>query len=122
MPKGQETVNSVMESAETCFKALLRTLDEQGPFDGILGYSEGATVAATVLLEEKKRFEEEGIPRTLKCAVFFAGWPPIRTGGGDPILVDTDGEVIDLPTVHVVGSQDPYLDGRCRRKRLLKRC
>lgn len=112
LPDGQSTIDSVVASAKICFDALFRTLDEQGPFDGVLGYSEGATIAATLVLEDKRRFEEQGIPRSIKCAIFFAGWPPMRMGGGAPILADTDGEVIDIPTVNVVGSQDPYIDGK----------
>lgn len=33
---------------------------------GILGYSEGATVAATLALEEQRRVREEGRTRRLK--------------------------------------------------------
>ena len=33
---------------------------------GILGYSEGATVAATLVLEEQRRVREEGRTRRLK--------------------------------------------------------
>lgn len=33
---------------------------------GILGYSEGAIIASSVILEERRRWEEEGIPRRLK--------------------------------------------------------
>lgn len=33
---------------------------------GIMGYSEGATTAATLILEERRLFEEEGRPRRLK--------------------------------------------------------
>lgn len=81
------------------------------PFDGILGYSEGATIAASLILEEKRRLLEEGIPRNIKCGIFFAGWPPMKDTGG-PYLFDTDGEVIDIPTVNVIGCQDPYIDGK----------
>lgn len=35
---------------------------------GILGYSEGATVASTLVLEERRRWEEEGIPRRIKVS------------------------------------------------------
>lgn len=33
---------------------------------GILGYSEGATAAATLILEEARRWEDEGRPRRIK--------------------------------------------------------
>lgn len=35
---------------------------------GILGFSEGAVAAASVILEEKRLWEEEGIPRQLQVS------------------------------------------------------
>lgn len=35
---------------------------------GILGYSEGATTAATLILEERRRCESEGRPRRIKVS------------------------------------------------------
>ncbi|KAG9247052.1 serine hydrolase FSH [Calycina marina] len=109
MPAKDEEI--VLDSVKVCFDTLYKTIEEEGPFDGILGYSEGATVASSLVLDEKRRFEEEGRPRSFKCAIFFAGWPPMRHNGRDLILADVDGEVIDIPTCHVIGAQDPYLQG-----------
>lgn len=36
---------------------------------GVLGFSEGATVAATLLIEEQQRFEARGRPRRIKVSV-----------------------------------------------------
>ncbi|MCJ1378006.1 hypothetical protein MMC17_001102 [Xylographa soralifera] len=92
--------------------AIYRTIEEHGPFNGICAYSEGTVVAATFILEEQRRFEEEEIPRNIKAAVFFAGWPPIKLHGKDMlVLADTCEELIDIPTCHVVGAGDPYLKG-----------
>ena len=110
LSEDEETHEYLKLNIESAFDDLFRTLDELGPFDGVVGYSEGATVAATLILEEKRRFEEEGRPRQLKCGVFFAGWPPLKAGGGI-ILADVDGEVIDVPTCHIIGARDPYLHG-----------
>ncbi|QPH02661.1 hypothetical protein C2857_006875 [Epichloe festucae Fl1] len=92
---------------------LIQLLDDDPEITGILGYSEGATVAASLILEEKRRFEEEGRPRRIKASIFFAGWPPVRCAGDevDILLADECGTVIDVPTCHVVGCNDPYLDG-----------
>lgn len=94
---------------------LRRTVDEQGPFYGLVGYSEGATVAATLLVDDLRRREAEGEPAgssSFECAVFFHGWPPLATEGEETlVLADVAGEVITLPTFHVVGASDPYLVG-----------
>ncbi|KAF3065509.1 hypothetical protein CFAM422_009754 [Trichoderma lentiforme] len=92
---------------------LLQLLDEDPEIDGILGYSEGATAAATLILEEQRLFREQGRPRRIKCAIFFAGWPPVRIKDGrvHTLLADEHDEMIDIPTCHVVGCNDPYIHG-----------
>ena len=101
----------VQLGVKTSINAIYRTIKEHGPFDGICAYSEGTVVAATLILEEQRRFEEEGVPRNIKAAVFFAGWPPLNLQGDMLVLADTCKELIDIPTCHVVGAGDPYLKG-----------
>jgi hypothetical protein len=72
---------------------------------------EAQFVALTLILEEKRRFVEEGIPRRIKAAVFFACPHPFKLKCGTMILADTNDEFIDIPTCHVLGAGDPYLTG-----------
>jgi len=104
-------IGPVRKSLIKALDALYRTMDEFGPFDGVLGYSEGATIAATLLLDERQRCRAAGTEPSLKCAIFFAGWPPLMLDRDHLVLADTDHEVIDAPTLHVIGSNDPYLAG-----------
>ncbi|MCJ1303564.1 hypothetical protein MMC08_006374 [Hypocenomyce scalaris] len=103
---------------------LQRVMEEEGPFEGVIGYSEGALVAATLLLDEKARWQKaaaegssakkgggSGSGSMLKCAIFFSGWPPIAPEGGCVILADESEEVIDVPTCHVLGASDPWVQG-----------
>ncbi|KAK4163726.1 serine hydrolase FSH [Cladorrhinum sp. PSN259] len=103
----------VSESVTRAVDQLLREIDEDPDIAGILGYSEGAMTAATVLLEEGKRAKREGKERRLKCAIFMGGWPPFsrkdEKSGYDIILCDETDEVIDVPTLHVIGCHDPYM-------------
>ncbi|KAG5988680.1 hypothetical protein E4U43_004672 [Claviceps pusilla] len=101
------------EGVSGAIEYILDILRADPEIDGILGFSEGAIVAASTLLEEKRRWEEEGIPRQLKCGIFFGGWPPIslRGGRGSVLLADESEDVIDVPTCHVVGCEDPFIDG-----------
>ncbi|GAB0134289.1 hypothetical protein EsDP_00002667 [Epichloe bromicola] len=98
------------QPVKSTLDSLIQLLDDDAEITGILGYSEGAAVAASLILEEKRRFEEEGL---LKNAIFFAGWPPVRCAGDEVemLLADECEIVIDVPTCHVVGCNDPYLDG-----------
>ncbi|TGO15105.1 hypothetical protein BTUL_0044g00440 [Botrytis tulipae] len=99
------------ESAQDAMEYLYDIMQEEGPFDGIIGYSEGATVAGTLLLHEQKRFEVEGRTPMFKCAIFFAGWPPMTPEFDGIVLADETDLTITIPTVHIIGSLDPYLAG-----------
>lgn len=43
------------DSAQQALDYLYQIIEEEGPFDGIIGYSEGATVAATLILHSTLR-------------------------------------------------------------------
>jgi len=99
------------DSLRDAIELLYKIMADEGPFEGILGYSEGASIAATLLLTEQRRFQEHGTPRMFKCGVFFAGWPPMTPELNAMVLADESDITIDVPTCHIVGSLDPYLPG-----------
>ncbi|KAJ3495661.1 hypothetical protein NLG97_g3237 [Lecanicillium saksenae] len=102
--EGGDFTNNAGHVVKT-FARIKQLLDEDLEIDGILGYSEGATAAASYLLHEA---QQEQI-----MAFFFAGWPPFLCEDGKltTILADESEVVIDVPTCHIVGSSDPYLYG-----------
>ncbi len=89
------------QSARDAIDYLYGIMERDGPFDGIIGYSEGATVAATLLLHEQRRFETQGIPTMFKCALFFAGWPPMNPDMDSIVLADESDLTITIPTCHI---------------------
>ena len=108
LPHGEEPVRVSVHNA---LDRLYRTMDEEGPFEGVLGYSEGATLASTLLLHDRRRCQKAGRESQLKCGLFFAGWPPIDLDGHSLALSDECGQLIDVPTCHVLGAADPFLQG-----------
>lgn len=108
VPDGQVDIQKNLTNA---INAIYRTMDEHGPFDGLCAFSEGAFVASTLILEEQRKFVEEGIPRRIKAVVFFSGWPPLQLRDNKLLLADTCEELIEIPTCHVVGAGDPFLKG-----------
>lgn len=84
-------------------------LEEEGPFEGILGFSQGAEVAASLLL-----FQGQNVK--FKFAVFIGGTQPYDVSalasGKDskPVRMrpDTHSARIDIPTAHVIGRSDVY--------------
>lgn len=88
-------------SAQEAMDYLYDIMEREGPFDGILGYSEGATIAATLLLHEQRRFEREGRLPMLKCGLFFGGWPPMTPELDGLVLADETDLMITVPTCHI---------------------
>ncbi|KAF1850313.1 uncharacterized protein K460DRAFT_269416 [Cucurbitaria berberidis CBS 394.84] len=99
------------DSARCTLEYLYRIMENEGPFDGIVGYSEGSTIAGTLLLHEKMRERDEGREPMLKCALFFGGWPPMTPTLDGLVLADESELMIEVPSCHIIGSLDPYLHG-----------
>lgn len=114
------------DSARKTLQYLYEVMETEGPFDGVVGYSEGATIAGTLLIHEAMREMDEGRQPMLKCALFFGGWPPITPTLDGLVLADESDLMIEVATCHIsksarsrgayilidlVGSQDPYLHG-----------
>lgn len=89
------------DSARHTLEFLYGIMEKEGPFDGIIGYSEGATIAGTLLLHEQVREELEGRPPMFKCALFFGGWPPITPTLDGLVLADESDLTIEIPTTHI---------------------
>lgn len=85
------------------FDYLYEVLETHPEIEGVVGYSEGAGAAASLIVDEMKRFQEEGRPRRIKCAIFFAGWPPMRADE-ELVLSDESPLIIDIPTLHIIGA------------------
>ncbi|CAG8096689.1 unnamed protein product [Penicillium olsonii] len=89
---------------------LYDTLEKNPDIDGIIGYSEGAVMAASLIMDEERKAQETGRPRRIKCAVFITGWPPLSPEE-NMVLADESDYILDVPTLHVVGANDPYRYG-----------
>ncbi|KAM0715745.1 hypothetical protein Q7P37_008259 [Cladosporium fusiforme] len=104
---GNFDVNIVRDALD----AILQLITDDPEIDGILGFSEGAMLAASVLLAEQRRWEEDGTPRRIKFGIFFSGAPPLSIDEDNSSfkLSDEISTAITIPTLHVIGSSDPLL-------------
>lgn len=104
-----------MNSVSSCTAALDDLEDyiaAEGPFDGVMAFSQGAGLAATLMV--RKLLQEpmqQRLNPLFKCAIFFSGGLPgdpaaLRKNQLRPLSFDIDGEVIDVPTAHIWGSND----------------
>lgn len=84
-------------------------VEEDGPFEGILGFSQGAEVAASFLLYQAPNV-------TFRFAIFIGGTPPFDVSalasGRDVTPVKMHGDAhsarIQIPTAHIIGRSDAY--------------
>lgn len=110
IPEGTDRSVAIPSNIREALDNLHDLIDKSGGVDGIIGYSEGASVSAALLFDDRDRSAKKGVPAQLKFAVFFTGWPPLSPDGVF-LLADETEEMIDVPSIHVVGASDPYLKG-----------
>jgi hypothetical protein len=83
---------------------LSTVIEEEGPFDGILGYSHGGTLAYSFLAEHARRFPLEP---PFRCGIFFNASCPFRLVDGKIVDETTVRSTnLNMPTLHVVSESD----------------
>ncbi|KUJ19542.1 uncharacterized protein LY89DRAFT_642647 [Mollisia scopiformis] len=104
------------ESAPSAQQALDQLDDyvhTEGPFDGIIAFSQGAALAATYIIRKSKQSKpgnHNEMP--IKCVVFLSSTALydyelyFEKGQLRVLDADIDSELIQIPTVHIWGEQD----------------
>ncbi|CAM6103440.1 unnamed protein product [Calypogeia fissa] len=85
---------------------LVDYMEKNGPFDGLIGFSQGATLCgALTAVQERGRIirgkSAAALPQ-IKFVIFIAG-AKLR----DPKIVEVFDTPIDRPTLHFLGEKDP---------------
>ncbi|KAI0875890.1 serine hydrolase FSH [Hypoxylon argillaceum] len=101
-------VGSSIPEHEDLYHDLLDIVNNQGPFDGLMGFSEGGAVAAWMLIENSRHPLTFG---PFKCAIFFSAAVPfdpdvVRSGIVKPVDPAIEGEMIKIPTAHAWSSEN----------------
>lgn len=96
-----------LASCLTALDQLDAYISAEGPFDGLLTFSQGSTIAATYLAHVQR----SGRKAPFKVAVFFAAGGvydvDLLSSGEVKLLAPEDvGEPITIPTAHIWGAQD----------------
>ncbi len=76
-----------------------------GPFDGVLAFSEGCSVAASLMLRRAAQAKTS----RFNFALFFCAISAFHLDRPGAILADECPDRINVPTLHVVGARDPAL-------------
>ncbi|KAF2650361.1 DUF341 domain protein [Lophiostoma macrostomum CBS 122681] len=97
---------------------------EEGPFDGAIGFSQGAGLLSTYLIKLSQESPQAPLP--LKCAVFFSAasiFSLRELAEGRVKLLDPqiEGQVplLSLPTAHIWGQKDEKFDKESKLLSLL---
>lgn len=105
--KGESAAGWVYEGMEAAIEYVTGVIDSQGPFDVLIGFSQGAVMATLLGLWYTKI--QQSTP--WKLSMCFNG---LRAHGSNcvPLLQDESGQTVrvDCPSVHVFGLQDPLTD------------
>lgn len=102
------------ESYSKAIRDLEAFLDEEGPFDGVMAFSQGAGLAASLMIHKLQQAPREAQLRPVfRCAIFFSGGVPedpsiLLAGDVERRLMcfEEDGELIGIPTAHIWGAND----------------
>lgn len=95
------------QSLLDAYDLLYEIIEEEGPFDGILGFSHGGTLACGFLVHHAKNNPYSPPTALFRCAVFFNSLPPFRMDDKqNPIFEEDLQGYLTIPTVHVVGKSD----------------
>ncbi|KAJ5372915.1 Serine hydrolase FSH [Penicillium concentricum] len=77
---------------------------KEGPFDAVIGFSQGAALAASLLIHQSKNYPAE--PSLFRAAVFICGAAPWDSTGLQHILPQPNTYPISIPTANIVGKAD----------------
>ncbi|KAF2190023.1 hypothetical protein K469DRAFT_722959 [Zopfia rhizophila CBS 207.26] len=88
----------------------------EGPYDGVLAYSHGASLAATYITQQTTL----NAPLPFKCAIFLSGNLPadpvaLERGQVRPLDPVQDEVRLKLPTAHIWGVNDDLYPGTSER-------
>ena len=89
---------------QTSLDAIHATFEEQGPFDGLLGFSQGA--AFLPLLGVLKQREPSG-PLQFRFAILVAAFESLVSPHSD--FYSEEKPLFDVPSFHVIGASDSVI-------------
>ncbi|CAG8960788.1 hypothetical protein HYFRA_00002325 [Hymenoscyphus fraxineus] len=111
----EQTIPSLLDALSD----LADYIDSEGPFDGIIGFSQGAALAATYIAQyEAQNRDQLYHEMPFKCAVFICPgpvwrWEPRDGDEGELTHMDPDVEEvsINIPAAVIWGAADELAEG-----------
>lgn len=109
--------DSTTESLLSALSDLAEYIESEGPFDGVMGFSQGAALAATFIAWHRSLNSNQmhhALP--FRLAVFICpgpiwNWKDENLEGLSYFTSEKDGEMIDIPAAVIWGAKDEYRIG-----------
>jgi predicted esterase len=115
-PANEEYYNYWGDSMDSKLKSVAdldNLLKEEGPFDGVIAFSQGAMLATTYILREAKLHPSKHYTDpAFKVAIFFSAIQPVdsvllqETGLETVVKADGNHPLVRIPTAHFWGRND----------------
>jgi predicted esterase len=100
--------NPAYDTLEESVRDVCAWLEREGPFDGLLGFSQGAVLVACLV-----RGHVHALPASIRCAILVGGFPPSDTKLlGRVEEQQATSPPRHVPTLHMAGRADTYIDAR----------
>ncbi|KAF7595010.1 hypothetical protein BBP40_007611 [Aspergillus hancockii] len=94
------------EHLARAFEYTMQIIEKQGPFDGVMGFSQGAALACSLLINHAATND---VP-LFKVAIFICGAPPYESSGREFVKPVPGVYPVNIPTTNIVGKQDKIYD------------
>ena len=104
-PGARPAISAQYVGVDEALKRIAQTIEQEGPFDGVLGFSQGATIAAYCCLHP------ELCTTPFRFAIIFSAFAP-----RDPSFDLGGCAAQSLPTFHCFGLNDPSVPPESSRR------
>lgn len=118
LPSGYETYTyfdyTSKKSIRKAVDDLETFLQTDGPYDGVIAFSQAASLVSTWMLRQAKRARRSD--PAFKCAIFLSAallpydFEQLKEGRLQLVSTAEVGEAIGIPTAHVWGEEDQFFD------------
>jgi len=92
------------DAVENVYALIYETVEQEGPFDVLLGFSHGGTLAYGFLAQHEKNHPFDPL---FRCAAFFNALPPFHLDSEGVVVYDkSQARTLSMPSLHVIGKKD----------------
>lgn len=100
------------QSIRAAYSLIYELIEDCGPFDGVMGFSQGGSLAASFLLNHLESRPSDPVENFFRFAVIICSGNPFDARGmvTRRYHPEEDGLRISIPTAHIVGHNDDEHD------------